>query len=887
MKRSIHDEIKKLELINILTFGLLILILVSILLWLKTIERNKDKIQILAKTVSFTLKENSELISSTGIDSQETRDLLKSVLNRLLKCFPQEFTAGFYSYQHDQILIAVSNNIDSVKLEGISIPSNDPSSSVLKILKPKFTWYWSKVLKTWLLLYDDPVIINGKHIGHSSANVTLNGIIYLYLSVGFGLLLIIFLGIQIAFTVSKLTYRRLLANINRLEIINDRDDYPIFDYEEFDRIATLNQKAFTDLRDAEKTIIDSYNQISNILESISDGFLAIDQNWRFTYVNKEAERILLRDRISLTGKVIWDEFPELQKIFYEQCKQVLSEKNTIHYESIFPNLERWFEIHIYLSDDNLAIYFREITQRKKNEMAHMQMEKELEAEKERLAITLRSTSDGVIATDQFGRITLINKAAEKMTGYSFSEAIGQPLNKVFYVINDRTSEPFEILSMLNAFGKSISIHHGILVNNALNELTISLSYSPIRSSQSEFMGAVIVFQDTTEKRRTEQELLKTEKLESLGILAGGIAHDFNNFLTSVLANVQLSKIKANLGEPIDKYLDETIGVTRKASELTKQLLTFSRGGAPVKKTVSINNLIKNVVDFSLRGSMVKPEFILPEDTWAVDIDESQISQVIQNLTINAKQAMAKGGIIKVASENIMVESGERYLPGKYVKLTIKDSGVGIPKENLNKIFDPFFTTKKEGTGLGLSTSYSIINKHYGYIEVDSKERIGTTFQILLPATQQNLYVSNQIHQVESSNIEGKILIMDDEEMIRKVVGEMLTYFGYQVQQAKDGQEAIELFKKALETDEPFDIIIMDLTIPGGLGGQETIAHLRNIDPNIKAIVSSGYANDPIIADYENYGFSGMVAKPYRFDELNKVLTKLLNKKQLSLTEFAT
>ena len=252
-----------------------------------------------------------------------------------------------------------------------------------------------------------------------------------------------------------------------------------------------------------------------------------------------------------------------------------------------------------------------------------------------------------------------------------------------------------------------------------------------------------------------------------------------------------------------------------------------------------------------------------------------------NLTINAEQAMLTGGILEIYGENVVFETAGQHNSGQYVKLTVKDHGIGIPAEIINKIFDPFFTTKKTGNGLGLSTSYSIIKKHNGYLEVESAPGIGTTFYIYLPVSMEELAFKESKREIAASG-EAKILLMDDEDTIRNIGGEMLSCFGYRVTLARDGQEAIDLYKKAKEIGDPFEVVIMDLTVPGGLGGIETMAILRQIDPEIRAIISSGYASDPVMSDYQRYGFSGVVIKPYKFDELNEVLNKVINKKQLPL-----
>ncbi len=511
----------------------------------------------------------------------------------------------------------------------------------------------------------------------------------------------------------------------------------------------------------------------------------------------------------------------------------------------------------------------DITDRKRIE------EDALASERELLKVTVNSLGEGVVVINQYERIIFINKAAADLIGYSQDKAIGEAANKILYVLDDNTSEPIDKISTQTGF------QHFILITRDLREVPISLNSAPIKSPDGQRIGTVIVFADITEKQKIEQELLKTAKLDSLGILAGGVAHDFNNILAGILANLQLANLKLQKHQDISKHIESTIEITRKASDLTKQLLTFAKGGDPVKKTASIANLVKDTVQFALSGSKIKPEFQFLETLWVVDIDQGQIAQVINNLTINAKQAMPVGGILEIQGENIIFETTGKYNSGRYVKLSVKDHGIGIPPEIIDKIFDPFFTTKKTGNGLGLSTSYSIIKKHDGYLEVESTPGIGTTFYILLPAsiTGETL---NEVKNEISASGEAKILLMDDEDTIRIIDGEMLASFGYLVSLAKDGQEAVELYQKAMETGEPYDVVIMDLTIPGGLGGIETMAILRRIDPEIKAVISSGYASDPVMSEYAKYGFSGVVTKPYKFDELLEVLNKVIDRKQLPL-----
>jgi len=386
--------------------------------------------------------------------------------------------------------------------------------------------------------------------------------------------------------------------------------------------------------------------------------------------------------------------------------------------------------------------------------------------------------------------------------------------------------------------------------------------------------------EIAQRKRVEDELLKAQKLESLGVLAGGIAHDFNNLLTTVIGNVSLSLIDLDKGHPAHKLLTEADRALLRAQELTQQLLTFSRGGAPVKRATSIGDLVRESVGFALRGARVRCEFSLPGDLWLVDADEGQISQVIHNLAINADQAMPQGGIIRVRCENILLEEETFALlkPGRYVKIAIEDTGVGISPDYLAKIFDPYFTTKQRGSGLGLATSYSIMQKHGGLITASSEIGVGTTFTLFLPAPP-NLNIRTPLKQEKPKPLAtaiGRILIMDDEESVRQITGDALARYGYTVAFAENGSRAIEMYQQAMVERKPYDAVIMDLTIPGGMGGKETMHRLLEMDPTVKAIVSSGYSNDQVMAEYRSYGFSGVVAKPYRIKNLIAAVAQVVS-----------
>ncbi len=405
-----------------------------------------------------------------------------------------------------------------------------------------------------------------------------------------------------------------------------------------------------------------------------------------------------------------------------------------------------------------------------------------------------------------------------------------------------------------------------------------LSVTALRSPAGEFPRIMTTVVDISERKKIEEEQLKTEKLESVGILAGGIAHDFNNMLTTIVNNISLAKMISKRGGNPDQDLSSAEDACHRAKSLTKQLLTFSKGGDPIKKAASIAELLKDSVRFVLSGSNVNCFFEIPDDLWSVEIDEGQINQVIMNLIINATQAMPDGGAIRIGAENVNA-GRSTTLPlqgGAYIKISVQDQGIGISQEHIQKIFDPYFTTKQMGSGLGLSSAYSIIKNHNGFIDVESDTGAGSTFHVYLPALRGQRRVRREKEHAVIRG-EGKILLMDDDKSILSTVGKTLIKIGYTVGRAKDGVEAIELYKQAMETDQPFDAVILDLTIREGMGGEEAMNELLRIDPEVKAIVSSGYSTDTIMANYREYGFNGVITKPYQVGQLSELLDNVISK----------
>ncbi len=385
-----------------------------------------------------------------------------------------------------------------------------------------------------------------------------------------------------------------------------------------------------------------------------------------------------------------------------------------------------------------------------------------------------------------------------------------------------------------------------------------------------------------ERRKMEEELMliKMQRLESLGVLAGGIAHDFNNMLTAIMSNIYLAKTLVDKGSEVFKKLEETERASERAQGLTHQLLAFARGGAPVKHTIYLRQVITDSANFAVGGSNVRCEFSFQDALWPVDADEGQISQVIHNLVVNSAQAMPDGGIVKIHGENVSIgpEDNMPERKGRYLKITVQDRGTGIPGENITRIFDPYFSTKPKGKGLGLAVVFSIIKNHGGYIDVDSRLGHGTTFHIYLPASE-GIVKEAQREAEGATTSSGNILLMDDEESIRCVAKDVLRGMGYTVEVSKDGTEALETYRKGMESGRPFDAVIIDLTVPGGMGGKELIKKLKEIDPGVKGIVSSGYTGDSAVAEYKEYGFVETLPKPYRIRKLRSVLQQVIRGKQ--------
>ncbi len=499
-------------------------------------------------------------------------------------------------------------------------------------------------------------------------------------------------------------------------------------------------------------------------------------------------------------------------------------------------------------------------------------EEALRASEERYRTLFESASDIIHVVNTEGRLLYANPSWCQVLGYCNEEAIGMNVYDILdNVCVDECRSHFQNALVVGR------VEHIETVFRAKDGRKVHLEGSlNTRYLSGKPDSVQCIFRDVTERRKLVEEISKAHKLESIGILAGGIAHDFNNILTAIAGNISLAKMYSKSGEKAHDKLGEAEKALLRARDLTQQLLTFSKGGEPVIQTISLNGIIKDSSSFALQGSNVKCEFNLPDELWPVEADEGQISQVVQNLVINADQAMPDGGKITITVENVDTDIDKNLAlkPGRYVVVSISDQGLGIQEKYLAKIFDPYFSTKQKGHGLGLATAYSIIKNHNGLLTVKSEIDNGAAFTFYLPASFKKPARFEDADPMLHKG-EGMILLMDDEEGVREVAAEMLQNLGYEVHTASEGQEALEMYIRAEAENKPYVAVIMDLTVPGGLGGNETIQKLREIDPSVKAIVSSGYANNSIMANYEMYGFVGVVPKPYKIQDLGAVLNEVL------------
>jgi PAS domain S-box-containing protein len=511
-------------------------------------------------------------------------------------------------------------------------------------------------------------------------------------------------------------------------------------------------------------------------------------------------------------------------------------------------------------------------------------ERELANERERLLVTLRSIGDGVITTDLDGTILSINNVAEKLTGWTNDEAVGKSLNVVFQNFDPETREACDtsvarlVADAHNTLG--VSRRSTILAERDLTEHPIEESTAPIRNADGRTIGMVLVFRDISDSLRIQEERAKANKLASLGLLAGGIAHDFNNILMSVMGNVSMARMAMPRTGMSDTWLGEAEQACARARQLTWQLLTFSKGGVPTLKTISIERILEESAALALRGSNVTCRLDIAPDLPTVEADAAQLVQVFSNVLINAQQAMPHGGVVTISAENVVEgdrrwENALRVEPRRYVRISIVDKGIGIAKEHLSRIFDPYFSTKQRGSGLGLATTYSIVKNHGGFLAVDSQPGRGTTVHINFPAAASPDVEEQPDSAVRTAGSKQRVLIMDDEASVRTLASNMLEFLGYDAEVVDGGRAALERFERARANGRPFDVVLLDLSVPGDLGGTEAVDRLGILDPEVKTILMSGFAQHPAVTEFRSYGFNAVITKPFTLQELSSTLHSVI------------
>jgi two-component system, cell cycle sensor histidine kinase and response regulator CckA len=498
--------------------------------------------------------------------------------------------------------------------------------------------------------------------------------------------------------------------------------------------------------------------------------------------------------------------------------------------------------------------------------------------------SLVNAVDGIVweADPETMQFRFVSQQAERILGYPVDQWLSLPTFWADHLHPDDQGAAIAASDSAMARKSSHQLDYRMLAADGRSVWIQDRVTVEVRDGQTVRLNGIMV--DMTQSKQGEETRIKLSKLESLGLLAGGIAHDFNNLLTGILGNISIAQSSAGENSPGMTELDAAEHAALRAKDLTYQLLTFAKGGDPVKEMTDLGDIIAEAAAFSFHGSNTRCVLEVADDLWPVNVDAGQIRQAIQNLAINARQAMPDGGVFRVKASNINLEAhaaiSELSLPeGAYVKMTFSDLGSGIPQDQQSNIFDPYYTTKKDGSGLGLATTHSIVRQHDGAILVQSALNEGTTFDVYLPAFRaiSSPDKPEDLEPIESVEGEdrGRILVLDDEEMVRSLINIALSKYGYEVDLQSDGRSAIQAYRQAVQTGCPYDLVILDLTVPGGMGGKEVMAELLQIDSDVNAIVSSGYHNDPVMANYRDFGFSGIVAKPYKVRELVRTVQQTI------------
>ncbi|MCD4654883.1 PAS domain S-box protein [bacterium] len=654
----------------------------------------------------------------------------------------------------------------------------------------------------------------------------------------------------------------------------------------------------TERKQAENALRENEEQFSAVLNANPDLMIVLDAEGRYRKIFASDPNLLILPENNLLGRTIHEVMPqEKAQSIQEVINQTIStgKLQQIEYALDIDGVQRWFAGRvvkfIFQNTECILWSARDITERKQAEEKLIDSEERYRNlfEENPLSLWEEDWSEvkkfldelqnkGITVSKKYFdenpiifsecisllKISNINKATLDLLGYKTKKEL---IHNIHAINNEKTIETLKRGLPVIAEGKRSFIEETEFITADGKTIQVISNYKLVENYKKSICSTT----DITEQKRTEKEIRRMQKLDSLGTIAGGIAHDFNNLLMGIFGNLEIAKINLPEDSKSSAYLKKAHDAIHSARQLTGQLLTFAKGGTPVLDTVETATLVKHSVEFSLHGSNVVPEFTLQDNLWSIKADEGQIGQVLANLAINAKQAMPDGGTLHVTGKNMKKaeKSIATNLAGDYVCLTIRDEGTGILPKIIERIFDPYFSTKSSGHGLGLAVVHSIITQHGGRIEVSSTPDIGSTFTVFLPAIFGNESmdcedVSRKYDETEATSALN-ILLMDDDKIILDLGTEMIGIIGHNIETVSNGDEALNKFVTAMENGNPFDLVIMDLTIPGSKGGKETVLEILKICPHAKAIVSSGYANDPVMARYSYYGFSGMLANPFQIE----------------------
>ncbi len=633
----------------------------------------------------------------------------------------------------------------------------------------------------------------------------------------------------------------------------------------------------SDRKQAEDNLQEQLHFLQELIDAIPNPVFFKNTTGMYLGCNTPFEDFIGVRKNSLIGKSVYEIHPrELADVYFAADRKLLESSSGVQvYESTAQHAdgrrqEVLFNKAVFTRKDGsvggIVGVILDITERKR-------MEKALRESEERFRRTFDQSPIGAAIVSLDYRFLRVNGQWCRITGFTEQELVGLSLSDISHP-DDLENDILMKRRLTAGEIDSFQMDKRYLRKDG-KEIWTSLSVCLMKNTSGEPLYFLPMMEDITKRKQLENEVLKNQKLESLGVLAGGIAHDFNNLLTGILGNISLAKMATPRESIAFRRLDEAERASERARDLTYQLLTFSKGGAPIKKVTSIGQIVVDSADFAHRGSTVACEYAIADEILPLEADEGQISQVIHNLVLNAVQAMPGGGLIRICAENVHEKPASLHSERDYVRVSITDNGPGIPEDILPRIFDPYFSTKTKGSGLGLASVYSIIKNHDGLIEVDTRVGSGTTFHIYLPASKEELSLTHA-DRCEAFTGKGRILLMDDEEIVRQVAGEMLATLGYSGTVCEDGVQVVNHYTQAKRSGQGFDAVIMDLTIPGGMGGKEAMALLLEMDPDITGLVSSGYNNDPILASYREYGFRGVVMKPYTVQELGKAMQAVIN-----------